>query len=64
MNYVLHLLVYLDIYVLVALSLNLAVGYCGLLSLAHAGLISFVNNTPTARRPAIFPPSSGQTNHI
>lgn len=37
MNYLLHLLVYLDIYVIVALSLNLAVGYCGLLSLAHAG---------------------------
>lgn len=37
MNYALHLLVYLDIYVLVALSLNLVVGYCGLLTLAHAG---------------------------
>jgi len=37
MNYFLHLLVYFDIYVIVALSLNLIVGYCGLLTLAHAG---------------------------
>ena len=37
MNYLLHLLVYLNIYLIVALSLNLIVGYCGLLTLAHAG---------------------------
>ena len=37
MNYLLHLLVYFDIYAIVALSLNLIVGYCGLLTLAHAG---------------------------
>ncbi|MCB1209923.1 MAG: branched-chain amino acid ABC transporter permease [Verrucomicrobiales bacterium] len=37
MNYLLHLLVYFDIYVIVALSLNLIVGYCGMLTLAHAG---------------------------
>lgn len=37
MRYLLHLLVYLDIYIIVALSLNLVVGYCGLLTLAHAG---------------------------
>lgn len=37
MNYALHLLVYFDIYLIVALSLNLVVGYCGLLTLAHAG---------------------------
>ena len=37
MNYLLHLLVYFNIYVIVALSLNLVVGYCGLLTLAHAG---------------------------
>jgi branched-chain amino acid transport system permease protein len=37
MGYVLHLLIYFDIYVIVALSLNLVVGYCGLLNLAHAG---------------------------
>lgn len=36
MNYVLHLLVYFEIYVIVALSLNLVLGYCGLLTLAHA----------------------------
>ena len=37
MNYLLHLIVYFDIYVIVALSLNVIVGYCGLLTLAHAG---------------------------
>jgi len=37
MNYALHLLVYFNIYLIVALSLNLVVGYCGLLTLAHAG---------------------------
>jgi branched-chain amino acid transport system permease protein len=37
MNYLLHLLIYFDIYLIVALSLNLVVGYCGLLTLAHAG---------------------------
>jgi len=31
------LLIYLDIYVVVAISLNLVVGYCGLLTLAHSG---------------------------
>ncbi|MCM2374653.1 branched-chain amino acid ABC transporter permease [Aporhodopirellula aestuarii] len=37
MNYLLHLIVYFDIYLIVALSLNLVVGYAGLLTLAHAG---------------------------
>lgn len=37
MNYLLHLIALFDIYVIVALSLNILVGYCGLLSLAHAG---------------------------
>lgn len=36
MNYVLHLLILLSIYSVLALSLNLLVGYAGLLSLAHA----------------------------
>jgi branched-chain amino acid transport system permease protein len=36
-SYLLHLLVYFQVFALVALSLNLVVGYCGLLSLAHAG---------------------------
>jgi branched-chain amino acid transport system permease protein len=36
MNYLLHLIIYLDIYVIVAISLNIIVGYCGLLTLAHA----------------------------
>jgi branched-chain amino acid transport system permease protein len=36
-NYLLHLVVYFDVYLIVALSLNLVVGYCGLLTLAHAG---------------------------
>src|SRR5207253_513919 len=37
MSYFYHLLIYLDIYVVVALSLNIIVGYCGRLTLAHAG---------------------------
>lgn len=37
MNYLYHLLVYFDIYLILALSLNLVVGYCGMLTLAHAG---------------------------
>jgi len=37
MNYLLHLLIYLNVYVIVALSLNMVVGYGGLLTLAHAG---------------------------
>lgn len=37
MSYIAHLLIYFDIYVIVALSLNLIVGYCGMLTLAHAG---------------------------
>jgi branched-chain amino acid transport system permease protein len=36
MNYFLHLLVFLEIYVIVALSLNLLIGYSGLLQIAHA----------------------------
>ncbi len=36
MNYLLHLLVYFDIYVIITLSLNLIAGYCGMLTLAHA----------------------------
>src|ERR1044072_7147439 len=37
MNYVLHLLIYLAIYTIVTLSLNIVVGYCGLIALSHAG---------------------------
>lgn len=37
MNYFLHLLIYLSIYSMVALSLNIVIGYCGLFTLAHAG---------------------------
>ena len=37
MNYLLHLVIYFNIYVIVAMSLNMIVGYTGLLSLAHAG---------------------------
>lgn len=36
MNYILHLLVMINIYLILALSLNLLVGYSGLLSVAHA----------------------------
>jgi branched-chain amino acid transport system permease protein len=36
MSYILHLLIYLNIYLVVAISLNIVAGYCGLLTLAHA----------------------------
>jgi len=36
MNYLFHLLVDLAMYSILAMSLNLVVGYCGLLTLAHA----------------------------
>lgn len=36
MNYLLHLLIFLNIYAILALSLNLVVGYCGLVTLAHS----------------------------
>ena len=36
MNYILHLVILFDIYFIVALSLNIIVGYCGLLTLSHA----------------------------
>lgn len=36
MNYLFHLLIYFEIYVVVALSLNLLIGYAGLLQVAHA----------------------------
>ncbi len=36
MNYVFHLLIYFEIYAIVALSLNLLIGYGGLLQVAHA----------------------------
>lgn len=40
MNYVLHLVVYLAIYAIVSLSLNIIAGYCGLLTLAHAAFFA------------------------
>ncbi|MFQ5455636.1 MAG: branched-chain amino acid ABC transporter permease [Nitrospirota bacterium] len=36
MNYIFHILVMINIYIILSLSLNLLVGYTGLLSLAHA----------------------------
>ncbi|OLP20108.1 hypothetical protein BST81_02410 [Leptolyngbya sp. 'hensonii'] len=40
MSYLWHLLIYLGVYTIVAVSLNLIVGYCGLLSLAHASFFA------------------------
>lgn len=37
MNYLLHISIYLSIYFILAMSLNIVVGYCGLLTMAHAG---------------------------
>ncbi|HFD31927.1 MAG TPA: branched-chain amino acid ABC transporter permease [Gammaproteobacteria bacterium] len=36
MNYFFHILIYLEIYIIVSLSLNLIVGYCGILHIAQA----------------------------
>ncbi len=36
MSYAFHLVIYLSIYAIVAMSLNIIVGYCGLLTMAHA----------------------------
>ncbi len=40
MSYLWHLLIYLGVYTIVSVSLNLIVGYCGLLSLAHASFFA------------------------
>ena len=40
MSYVWHLLIYFGVYTIVAISLNLVVGYCGLLTLAHASFFA------------------------
>lgn len=37
MNYLYHLIIYLSVYTIAALGLNLVVGYMGFLTLAHAG---------------------------
>ncbi len=36
MNYIFHLLIYLNIYIIIAISLNLIMGYGGLFQIAHA----------------------------
>ncbi|RMG35899.1 MAG: branched-chain amino acid ABC transporter permease, partial [Methanobacteriota archaeon] len=36
MNYLLHILIMINLYVVLTLSLNIVVGYGGLLSLCHA----------------------------
>jgi len=40
MNYAFHLLIYVSVYIVLALSLDLVVGYLGRLSLAHAGFVA------------------------
>lgn len=40
MNYFFFLVELFSLYLIIALSLNLVVGYCGLLSLAHAGFVA------------------------
>lgn len=40
MNYALHLIAYLDIYIMLALGVNLVSGYCGMLSLGHAAFFA------------------------
>lgn len=45
MNYFFHLLIYLNIYVIVALGLNIIVGYCGRLTLAQSGYFAIGSYT-------------------
>jgi branched-chain amino acid transport system permease protein len=45
MNYLFHLTIYFCIYAIIALSLNLVVGYCGLLTIAHAGFFAIGSYT-------------------
>lgn len=40
MSYLLHLIIYFSIYGVLAISLNVVVGYCGLLTLAHAAFFA------------------------
>ncbi len=61
MNYALHLLVLFEIYVILALSLNLVVGYCGILSLAHAGYFAigaYVYSLLSLQAGWEFPPAA------
>ena len=37
MTYLLHILIFINIYIIIAISLNLIAGYTGILSIAHAG---------------------------
>lgn len=37
MAYLLHILIFINIYIIIAISLNLIAGYTGILSIAHAG---------------------------
>ncbi len=60
MNYILHLLVLYEIYVIVALSLNLLIGYCGLLQVAHAayfGVGAYVSALAVTKLSIGFLPS-------
>jgi branched-chain amino acid transport system permease protein len=41
LNYVLHIAILMEIYVILSLSLNLVVGYAGMLSLCHAAFYGF-----------------------
>src|ERR1700710_143252 len=59
--YLLHLVIFFGIYAIVALSLNLAVGYCGILTMAHAAYFAVGGYTyalATMRLGLGFLPSS------
>lgn len=60
MNYILHLLIYLDIYIIVSISLNLLIGYGGLLQVAHAayfGIGAYVTSLLMLRSGLDFIPA-------
>jgi len=46
MNYLLHILILISIYSILSLSLNLLVGYAGLISFCHAAFYGAVPISP------------------
>ena len=61
MMYLLHLVVYFAIFAIVALSLNLSVGYCGILTMVHAAYFAvggYIYALTTMRLDLGFLPAS------
>ena len=60
MNYLLHLSVLLSVYLLLAQSLNIVLGYCGLFSLGHAALwgLGAYTSAILSQKGMLYPPAS------